>query len=249
MLIRYLSDLHLEFIKPKNLKKILDKLKHINNEEVCILAGDIGNPYQEIYDNFMKHISTTFKKTFVIPGNHEYYNNTKTIEETNVFLESYFKRFDNISFLNNSYEHYNGHCFVGTVLWSKIYDPAYKINDTYKIPSLDCTKYNQLHSESVEFLKQTLLHNKNSVVITHHMPSFSLIDVKYMVPSMAPYHQWFSSDMDKFINDHQNNIKCWIYGHTHTISNRTINNIPFLCNPIGYPDENDLTRFDVYIEL
>ena len=251
MRIRYLSDLHLEFIKPVNLQEILDKFKNVNYEEVCILAGDIGNPYQSTYDNFMKHISKTFKKTFVISGNHEYYNKKKTIEETNEFLESYFKNFDNISFLNNSYEHYNGYCFAGTVLWSKIHDPdpTYKINDIYKIPELDCAKYNKMHTESVEFLEQTLIHNKNSVVITHHMPSFSLIDAKYMTPSMEPYSQWFSSDMDKFIEEHKNNIKCWIYGHTHTPSNKTISNIPFLCNPIGYPNENVITTFDSQIDL
>ena len=249
MLIRYLSDLHLEFIKPKNLQKILDKIKSVNNKEVCVLAGDIGNPYQPIYDNFMEHINETFKKTFVISGNHEYYNKTKTIEETNAFLENYFKKFDNISFLNNSYEHHNDNCFVGTTLWSKIYDPFHEINDVYQIPSLDCNKYNHMHNESVEFLKQTLLNNKNNIIITHHMPSFSLIDTKYTIPSMTPYHQWFSSDMDEFINEHQNNIKCWIYGHTHMPSNKTINNIPFLCNPIGYPNENNVTTFDAQINL
>jgi len=44
--------------------------------------------------------------------------------------------------------------------------------------------------------------------------------------------------MDELIERNRNKIKCWIYGHTHTPSNLTINSIPFLCNPIGYPNEN-----------
>ena len=40
-----------------------------------------------------------------------------------------------------------------------------------------------------------------------------------------------------------NKIKYWIYGHTHTRSNVIINEIPFLCNPIGYPNENTFLDF------
>jgi predicted MPP superfamily phosphohydrolase len=117
MIIRYLSDLHLELIKPQDLIKIISKLyPNPNKEEICVLAGDIGNPYKSNYDNFMKHVSSIFVKTFVITGNHEYYNNNKTIEETNIFLENYFKQFKNISFLNNSHEYYNSHYFIGTTL-------------------------------------------------------------------------------------------------------------------------------------
>jgi len=38
-------------------------------------------------------ISKNFKKTFVISGNHEYYNKTKTIQETNEFMKEYFKKY------------------------------------------------------------------------------------------------------------------------------------------------------------
>ena len=44
-------------------------------------------------------------------------------------------------------------------------------------------------------------------------------------------------------------IKCWIYGHTHSISNTKINEIPFLCNPIGYINENANVDFNKTILL
>jgi hypothetical protein len=44
--------------------------------------------------------------------------------------------------------------------------------------------------------------------------------------------------MDELIELNKNKIKCWIYGHTHATSDVIINGIPFLCNPIGYPNEN-----------
>ena len=248
MKVRYFSDLHLEFIKPHKIKKFIQKIPSGNNE-ICILAGDIGNPYQENYDIFMNFISKNFKKTFYITGNHEYYNKTKTIQETNDFLENYFQQFDNISFLNNNYENYDNYCFIGTTLWSKIIDPTYKINDTYSIPNFDYIQYNKLNMLSVEFLQDALQKNENCIVITHHMPSSSLIDIKYKTLQMEPYHQWFYCNMDELIETNGNKIKYWIYGHTHTPSNVIKNEIQFLCNPIGYPNENKILDFQSSFEM
>jgi predicted phosphohydrolase len=242
MKVRYFSDLHLEFIKQNKIEKIIKKIPY-GSDEICILAGDIGNPYQSNYDIFMKFISKNFKKTFVITGNHEYYNKTKTIQETNEFMKDYFQQFNNISFLNNNYEIYNNYCFVGTTLWSKITDPTYEINDVYKIPHFDYIQYNKLNMLSIDFLEDTLQNNENCIVITHHMPSNSLIDIKYKSQQMIPYNQWFYCNMDELIGEKGNKIKYWIYGHTHTPSNIIINEIPFLCNPIGYPNENSILDF------
>ena len=242
MKVRYFSDLHLEFIKPNKIGKFIKKIPP-GIDEICILAGDIGNPYQENYNIFMNFISKNFKKTFYITGNHEYYNKTKTIQETNDFLENYFQQFDNISFLNNKYEIYNTYCFIGTTLWSKIINPDYKINDIYNIPNFDYIQYNRLNICCVDFLQDALQKNENCIIITHHMPSESLINIKYNTPQMLPYRQWFYCNMDDLIEINGNKIKYWIYGHTHTPSNVIINEIPFLCNPIGYPNENNILDF------
>ena len=242
MKIRYFSDLHLEFIKHNKIEKFIRKIPS-GIDEICILAGDIGNPYQLNYDIFMKFISKNFIKKFVITGNHEYYNQTKTIQETDEFMKNYFQQFDNISFLNNNYEIYNNYCFIGTTLWSKITNPLYGINDVYKIPNFDYIHYNRLNMLSVDFLEDALQNNENCIVITHHLPSNSLIDIKYKTHKMLPYNQWFYCNMDELIETKGNKIKCWIYGHTHTPSNIIINEIPFLCNPIGYPNENSILDF------
>jgi predicted phosphohydrolase len=246
--IRYLSDLHLEFIKPNEIQKFIKKIPS-GMDEICILAGDIGNPYSSNYDIFMKFISDNFKKSFVIPGNHEYYNKNKSIEETNNFMQDYFQKINNITFLNNNYEIYENHCFIGTTLWSKITNPKYEINDVYQIPNFDYIEYNRLNMLSVDFLEDTLQNNENCIVITHHVPSDSLIDIKYKTQQMMQYNQWFFCNMDKLIETEGHKIKCWIYGHTHTPSNIIINGIPFLCNPIGYPNENKNLNFQSTITL
>jgi predicted phosphohydrolase len=252
MKIRYFSDLHLEFIKPHKLEKFIKKIP-INKDsidEICILAGDIGNPYSTNYDVFMKFINKNFKKSFVIAGNHEYYNKKKTIIETTNFLNEYFTNFDNITFLNNSYEYYENYCFIGTTLWSNITDPTYEINDVRAIPYFDYIQYNELNKICVNFLEETLQNNcSHCVIITHHVPSYSLINDKYKTSEIINYNQWFYCDMDKLIEIKKDKIKCWIYGHTHTPSNVIINEIPFLCNPIGYPNENVNLNFQTTITI
>lgn len=241
MKIRYFSDLHLEFIKYNEIEKFFKNIE-CGHDEILICAGDIGNPYQNNYDIFINFINNNFKKIFIIAGNHEYYNKTKNMNETNIYLVEYFAKFENITFLNNNYEYYENYCFIGSTLWSKITNPVYEINDVYSIPNFDYIEYNKLNVQCIDFL-QDALNNKNCVVITHHMPLESLIDIKYKTFKMLPYNQWFYNDLAKLIETKKDNIKCWIYGHTHTPSNNIVNEIPFLCNPIGYPNENAKNDF------
>lgn len=240
MRIRYISDIHLEFIKPDRINNYLKNFKplFLPYNEVLVLAGDIGNPFQEHYHTFMQHISTNFKKTFYIAGNHEYYGK-RSMKETTEYLTDYFKKYNNITFLNNTYEDYEGYRFIGTTMWSHISNPEYEINDVYSIPGMNYKLYNSLNSESIDFLTRTLaISSTNNIIITHHQPSKLLVDNKYKGPKMSPYNQWFYCDMDNFIIENKNKIKCWIYGHTHTPLNSFIDTVPTFCNPVGYPGEN-----------
>ena len=207
--IRYLSDLHLEFIKPQHIHSWIAQITP-GLDEICILAGDIGNPYQHNYNTFMQFVNTNFLKTFVIPGNHEYYGLKHTIQQTNQFLQHYFTQFNNITFLNNTFEIFHNHCFIGNTLWSHIYNPEFTINDIKLIKDLDCIKYNQLHYDCIKFLEDVIRDNTNCIIITHHLPSYSLIHSKYKIKDMPPYNQWFACNMDTFIQDNKQKIKCWI---------------------------------------
>jgi len=250
MKIRYMSDLHLEFIRPEQIEQFLFRIP-LGLDEVCVLAGDIGNPFKSNYNIFMQFIDTNFKKAFVIPGNHEYYNDTHTIEEINTYLDNYFEKFQNISFLNNTVEKYEDFLFIGTTLWSKVTNPLFKINDVDKICELDYISYNRMNMICIDFLEEILDYPsiQKCIVITHHVPSPNLIDVKYKTQHMRPYNQWFACDLEHIIDKHKYKIKGWFYGHTHTPSVETISGVPFLCNPIGYPNENPSVDFNKVVVL
>lgn len=256
MFIRYFSDLHLEFLNIEETNELIQEIiEDINppTNDICVLSGDIGNPYQETYDLFMKFMSNNFKKVFVIAGNHEYYSKTKPMDETEKYMIAYFEAFDNISYLNNTVEYYLNYCFIGTTLWSTLHNrkmAIYKpINDIYRIPNFCIDNYNELNKKCVEFLENALNNNTNCIVITHHVPSVSLIDDKYKTPAMKYYNQWFYCNLDEIITKNAGKIKAWVYGHTHAPSMRKLMNVPFYCNPIGYPNENEFVDYRTKFEI
>ena len=245
MRLRYFSDLHLEFLTPNRLHSFLRNIPPGRNE-VCIVAGDVGNPTQANYRTFIDFLRDNFQQSFVIAGNHEYYHATHRMDQTNHIMQEYFQSFDNVRFLHNECVQYRNHCFVGTTLWSHVGDPRHTINDIHNIPGLDVDQYNLLHRQSVEFLETSLACHDNCIVVTHHLPSYHLIDKQFKTLRYAPYNQWFASDLNPLMETHQSRIRAWFYGHTHKPSNRTLYGIPFLCNPIGYPGEN--TSEDINLE-
>ena len=250
MKVQYLSDVHLEFMsKPPKIKVMA---------EVLCLAGDIGYPFSGIYREFLIKMNTDFKKVFLIAGNHEYYNIDKygahTMEIINSMIQSIIvnHKLTNVTFLNNTWEEYNNVLFVGTTLWSKI--PSANINDIClmndfkQIEGLTYDTYNLLHYKSCSFIADTLASiekgdvyknpNKKIVMMTHHLPSFNLIDEKH---AYSDTNCFYASKCDQFFTAP---IKAWIYGHTHTPNKTLINNIQFVCNPKGYPSENTSVKYE-----
>ena len=247
IIIQYVSDLHLEFLSVAKVQSLLDHI--IPKTDICVLAGDIGYPFAETYTLFLKGINKKFKNILLIHGNHEYYqlkeNKGKTMNEIinktrNIIQEN---RLDNIHFLHNSHYDIKNYRFIGSTLWTYIYDPKYVVNDAYNIGEFTVENNNNNHSISKEFLKlsieQCQTENKTPIVITHHIPSFTLTHPKYK--EFHLYSQCYSSACDDLVSPP---VKCWIYGHTHTPMVKIINNIPCICNPIGYSNENESNEID-----
>ncbi len=234
MRIQYISDIHLEF-----LSKLLKPARFSPQADILCLAGDIGYPFSPIYKQFLKHVNQQFKKIFLITGNHEYYHPVKSMDNIHTHIKQiiHTEQLENISFLDNSYEDYEGVRFAGTTLWTKIdYNPDVFINDFNQIPEMTTQLYNELYTLSCEFLESQDIQSSPLpvVILSHHLPLLSLIDPKYA--KYNKYNQFFASDCSRLFSPC---IKAWIYGHTHSENYIIIDNIQFACNPVGYPSESE----------
>ena len=170
MNIHLISDIHTEFFISKAYKNDIDifcnklfKKKHnYSKKNILCLCGDIGYPELNNYKKFLKICNNNFDKTFVISGNHEYYNfdsdiklindaddqdkiimmkiksNPLSMSEKNNIIEEICNGLDNTYFLNNKMVKYENALFIGCTLWSKLesddkMSTIGKINDFNKI--------------------------------------------------------------------------------------------------------------------
>jgi predicted MPP superfamily phosphohydrolase len=75
--IQYVSDIHLEtYCNSGN--EIFERILKPSAPYLA-LCGDIGYPDSKIYEDFLKYCSDNFEAVFYIAGNHEFYNDMKSI--------------------------------------------------------------------------------------------------------------------------------------------------------------------------
>jgi hypothetical protein len=75
---QYVSDIHLETYQ--NTSKVLFKTILKPSAPYLALCGDIGYPGAQLYKPFLEYCSKHFEHVFYIAGNHEFYNDTKSIK-------------------------------------------------------------------------------------------------------------------------------------------------------------------------
>lgn len=79
--IQYVSDIHLE-THYNTSKNIFEKILKPSAPYLA-LCGDIGYPGTELYEPFLQYCSDNFEHIFYIAGNHEFYNDLKSIKFLN----------------------------------------------------------------------------------------------------------------------------------------------------------------------
>jgi predicted phosphohydrolase len=239
MYFHIISDIHLEFA-PFTLKSHPNKYNTDEKEEInLILAGDIGYPEFKNYKEFITHTSKLYDNVFLICGNHEYYK--QSMEKVPEVIKNLIKDLKNVHFLNNDIILHNNVYIIGTTLWSFIEDPTLSkyISDFKQIENFSVDKYNNLYQNNIEFLENSLNivknNNKKCIIITHHLPSFSMIHEKYK--EYGNMNQLFASNCENILNNFNDSILFWACGHSHTYLRKNINGIDIICNPKGYPSE------------
>jgi len=246
MKIQYCSDLHLEF--PKN--KLFLKQNPLKVEgDILILAGDILL-FKDIneYKYFFDFLSESFKYTYWVPGNHEYYYSDIS-ERSNSFSEQIR---DNVFLVNNVSVIHDDTKFIFSTLWSKIsLQNEWQIQKgltDFRVIKKDSSiftpyDYNVLHQNSIDFIEKELLsQNKQdkTVVVTHHVPTYMNYPEQYKGSAL---NEAFATELFDLIE--RSNINYWIFGHSHeNISDFNIGKTKLLTNQMGYVNYGENKNFD-----
>jgi len=242
MKIQYCSDLHLEF---EHNSKYMETFPLKKSGEVLILAGDIIPLHDEFFNSpFFNRISELYDEVFWVPGNHEFYY--CDIKDYSSSFEIKLKK--NVRILHNKELEYKGVRFVFSTMWSKI-SPAHEKEIEQGVSDYACIlnngkklkvkESNQLHNQSMLFLKEALnKKNSKTVVVTHHLPSDLCNSPEYR---NSPVNEAFCTDYNKLI--FESGASFWIYGHSHFNQKPVyINKTILLTNQLGYVKQNE--QFD-----
>ena len=229
------SDLHTELLSLQQTKKLCKKLFHYNKNANLLLAGDIGKPGDRKYKYVLTWVTRRYNKIFIIAGNHELYYSNK--QDAHVLLQNMCRSYTNVYFLDQSIYIDPDYILFGCTLWTCInimekplVEQVY--NDFKYIENVNI---NEWHTQDVNWLKTMLQYYKDDdrtkIIMTHHMPSYKLIH---------PYYLKTSRINSAFANTDCNELSAnyWIYGHTHMGNKTIMNKCTYICNPIGYKDEN-----------
>ncbi len=228
MKFRILSDIHLE-----QRNDIKNPLIGLEKCDYLILAGDITN-FVNIrkIEIFIKEIENDYDKIFYILGNHEYYQKPGNVDANNV-ISVYRKleeKCNKLIVLENQWYDLGKIRIFGATLWSNITREGEKtLNDKRTVSR---TWVISKHNESKKII-ESLDPNIEHLIVTHHLPSFKLIDEKYI--HETDMNSGFASDCEYLFEKH---IKYWVYGHTHTPYRKIMGQIEFICNSVGYENEN-----------
>ena len=194
-ILRYASDIHLELLpnfKSQSIEPLWKFDKCSDTTYYLALLGDISNFADPKLKHFFTKISPMYKHIFYVPGNHEYYNltrtksqiNPKTVDYVKHSIRDLCKEFDNIILLDNETFDLDEFIIVGSTLWSNIpthdklllqntindYNLIYVDTDT----KLDVDTTNEWNKTNIKFIEETIMNTqKNVIMLTHHAPLFS----------------------------------------------------------------------------
>jgi Icc-related predicted phosphoesterase len=75
-----------------------------------------------------------------------------------------------------------------------------------------------------------------TIMVTHFIPSYSLVSKKWAKEITTTFFAFNGNDMLKRFGE--NGGKIWAFGHTHEGSAGEMNGVKLVCNPFGYPNES-----------
>jgi len=214
--IQYISDLHVDVNK---------KVPRIRPAaEYLAVCGDLGVPTHPAFDEFFKTYSKQFKKIFFVAGNHDY-DCSPLYEEKK---ENYYKpliheiinNYPNVYFLDASCHQLSDDIIIaGTTLWS------YPLTTKYKA-------HIDKHETDVKWINEmcNLYADKKIVMLTHYVPTFKLIEEKYLARGTYAT-SWFATDLEYMLKEP---IVAWVCGHSHSVTETEINDVYCGINAVGH---------------
>jgi len=250
-MIRLISDLHTEFLKPHKAVSMMERYSPLQGERVLVLAGDIGKALntqgtlnQALTDVLLALRNQRREGQYIVyvPGNHEYYGAAKHGKNTDL-VDALLERWctdHGIVFLQMRTWTLPGTdvVFAGCTLWSDATDDALDGCNDVRMALGSSDTYLSLYTQHATWLKWMIPQLQGKVVVvTHHLPTYASIH-----PVYDPYislNSAYATELPTYI--FQDPVRLWLHGHSHESMDVCVGSVRVLSNPTGYPGERKVT--------
>jgi predicted phosphodiesterase len=247
--VSWISDMHLDF--HDNFIDVLQgKLDNTTNADVLVIAGDTcEHTFRPKIQKVFEYLYTQYKYIIEIPGNHNYWTLNKNNNRHRPYFESFKEEIKPGQhwYVNDTTLEIQGVSFICSCLWSHIsplehYEIQSSMNDYVYIRNFTAVDSDHQHKRSRSFIEQELKKPGKKIVISHHLPSYKLIDPTY---SDAAVNSAYASHLEDLF---EYEFEVWIHGHSHSRVDEMILDRRFVRTPLGYPRQNIDTTLN-FIDL
>lgn len=223
--MQFASDIHLEYHAGKNWPELIPKARFL------ALAGDIGNPFQKSFANYLTYCSKRFERVFVVMGNHDGWSQELDVAKRKI--RSVCAERGNCTFLDDEVVDLEGVRVFGSTLWSPVTDRAARGMNDYNMifhnnKHLTPEDTRDMHDATVARIDNLLNESdKPLLVITHYAPLLEM-NGRY---GCSPHISAFCADLRHLF---RKPLVGWISGHTHACLRLDQDGIPCQSNSWGY---------------
>ena len=214
---------------------------------ILVICGDTCTHKfrtSETATNFFHYLYERWDVIIEVLGNHDMWG-LDYKDNSHMFGAYTHNVNDKHIIVNNVALVYGDITFHCSTLWSKI-DKKHEqyisraMNDYHHIKKFTTHESTHEHNSNVNWLGDSLHTSttKYNVVVTHHNPSFSMVNDKYIGSSI---NSAFTTNLDYMIKSCDMDV--WVCGHSHDTYDHLINNVRCVRNPVGYL-KYEKTRFN-----
>lgn len=242
---QYISDIHLEFRQEYQTYTIPASAPHL------ILAGDIGNLVSSYgaYLSFLERHVGAYELIFLVLGNHDYYHaGPADTAEAARRLEAEPVLQGKVVLLDRRRYDVPGSSVtvLGCTLWSAIPAAAEAavldfVPDFRAIGGWDVAAHNAAHEADVSWLRAEVARagaeGRALLVVTHYAPAVRGTS-KPQYDGSAVGAAFATDLLRPGGGGGFGGVRCWVYGHTHYITDFRVEGVRVVANARGFPGEN-----------
>lgn len=236
--LKIVSDLHLELYSTEQARELLERrFGESDGANAIVLAGDIGVPTgrrRRSFEVALEFFSARYPSVLFVPGNHEFYGTSASagLEK----IRKLVRRHPKVTLLEPGVVAcWGDRHVVGATLWFRAtrgYQRAAGLMaDFAAITDFVPWVYEQNRAH-VAWLNEAV--HEGDIVVTHHLPAPGSVAPRFRGDALNAF---FLCDMTPLIEERRPAL--WVHGHTHDGCRYSVGATTVLCNPLGYPGEEN----------